>query len=135
MHKLESDLENETHKILCEIEKQTDHLIPTRRTGLMLINKKKKSLQTVWCNQPLPRPTEKKIKDRQILGPCQRTKKELSSIRVILIAIAVSVIGMVLKSFEIGFYIYQPLCSGRIWNKVNFFKRSLTGLNSELSFS
>ena len=29
----------------------------------------------------------------------------------------------------------QPLCSGRIWYKVNFFKRSLTGLNSEFSFS
>ena len=28
----------------------------------------------------------------------------------------------------------QPLRSGRIWHKVNF-KRSLTGLNSEFSFS
>ena len=34
-------------------------------------------------------------------------------------------------------YIYQPLRLGRIWHKVNFFffKRSLTGLNSEFSFS
>ena len=31
--------------------------------------------------------------------------------------------------------IYQPLRSGKIWHKVNFFKRSLTGLNSEFSFS
>ena len=31
--------------------------------------------------------------------------------------------------------IYQPLRSGRIWHKVNFFKRSLAGLNSEFSFS
>ena len=29
----------------------------------------------------------------------------------------------------------QPLRSGRIWLKVNFFKRSLAGLNSEFSFS
>ena len=29
----------------------------------------------------------------------------------------------------------QPLRSGRIWHKVNFLKRSLTGLNSEFSFS
>ena len=29
----------------------------------------------------------------------------------------------------------QPLRSGRIWHKVNFFKRSVTGLNSEFSFS
>ena len=31
--------------------------------------------------------------------------------------------------------IYQPLRSGRIWHKVNLFKRSLKGLNSEFSFS
>ena len=31
--------------------------------------------------------------------------------------------------------IYQPLRSGRIWHQVNFFKRSLTGLNSEFSSS
>ena len=29
----------------------------------------------------------------------------------------------------------QPLRSGRIWHKVNDFKRSLTGLNSEFSIS
>ena len=32
------------------------------------------------------------------------------------------------------YHIYQALHSGRIWLKVNF-KRSLTGLNSEFSFS
>ena len=31
-------------------------------------------------------------------------------------------------------YISQPLCPGRIWHKVNIFKQSLTGLNSEFSF-
>ena len=31
-------------------------------------------------------------------------------------------------------HIYQPLCAGKIWHKVNFFKRSLTCLNSEFSF-
>ena len=29
MHKPESVLEDETHKILCDIEIQTDHQIPT----------------------------------------------------------------------------------------------------------
>ena len=32
------------------------------------------------------------------------------------------------------YHIYQPLCSGRIWHR-SLFKRSLTGLNSEFSFS
>ena len=41
----------------------------------------------------------------------------------------------VLTEIIIGVYhIYQPLRSGRIWHKV-IFKRSLTGLNSEFSFS
>ena len=31
--------------------------------------------------------------------------------------------------------IYQPFRSGRIWHKVNFLKRGLTGLNSEFFFS
>ena len=32
------------------------------------------------------------------------------------------------------YHIYQPLRSGRIWQR-SIFKRSLTGLNSEFSFS
>ena len=40
-HRPESILENETHKILRDFEKQADHWIQTRRPNLMLINKKK----------------------------------------------------------------------------------------------
>ena len=41
-----------------------------------------------------------------------------------------------IECFVSGGYvpIYQPLRSGRILHKVNDFKRSLTGLNSEFSF-
>ena len=39
------------------------------------------------------------------------------------------------NSISTPIHIYQPLRSDRIWHKVNFFKRSLTGLNSEFSFS
>ena len=42
MHQLESVLENEMHKILWDFEKRTDHLNPTRRLDLVIINKKKK---------------------------------------------------------------------------------------------
>ena len=41
MHKLESVLENEAHKILLDFEIQTDHLISARRPEPVLINKKK----------------------------------------------------------------------------------------------
>ena len=41
MHKLESVPGNETHKILKYSVIQKDYRIPTRRPGLVLINKKK----------------------------------------------------------------------------------------------
>ena len=41
MHKPESVLENEMHKIHWNFEIQMDHLIPTRRPYLELIKKKK----------------------------------------------------------------------------------------------
>ena len=41
MHKPESVVDNEKRKILWEFWVQTDHLIPTRRLDLVLINKKK----------------------------------------------------------------------------------------------
>ena len=44
MHKPESVLKNETHKILRDFEIQTDHLIPARRPDLVLINKKRELL-------------------------------------------------------------------------------------------
>ena len=44
MHNLESLQENEMHKILCDIEIQTNHRIPARRPDLVLIKYKKKEL-------------------------------------------------------------------------------------------
>ena len=40
MHEPESVLENTTHKIFWDTEKQTDHLISVRKPALMIINKK-----------------------------------------------------------------------------------------------
>ena len=37
----QSVLQNETHKILCDFEIQTDHLISTRRQELVIISKKR----------------------------------------------------------------------------------------------
>ena len=42
MHKPESVLENEMHKILWDFEIQMDHLISARRPDLVLIKKNKK---------------------------------------------------------------------------------------------
>ena len=45
MHNPAPVLENDTHKLLWDFDIQTDHLIPTRRPDLIIINKKKKNLQ------------------------------------------------------------------------------------------
>ena len=42
MHNSETVLENETQKVLWDFEIQTDHLISTTRTNLVIVNKKKK---------------------------------------------------------------------------------------------
>ena len=39
MHNPESFLENKVYKILCYFEIQTEHLTPTRRPDLVIINK------------------------------------------------------------------------------------------------
>ena len=41
MHKPETVLENNTHKILWDFKIKTDHPIPARRSDRVVINKKK----------------------------------------------------------------------------------------------
>ena len=41
MRKLVPDLDGETHELLSNSEIQTDHFIPDRRLGIVLIYKKK----------------------------------------------------------------------------------------------
>ena len=68
MQKPESVLENETHKILLDVEIQTDHLIT--RPDLVLINKYLPSCKLYTGGGP-QRENKRKQKDTQILGPCQ----------------------------------------------------------------
>ena len=56
MHKPESVLENETHKIFWDFKIQTDHLIQARRPDVVLIKKK---ITTLWI-LPFQRTTEGK---------------------------------------------------------------------------
>ena len=44
MHKVESILENEMHKVLWNFEIQTNHLFPAKRPNQVIVNKKKKIL-------------------------------------------------------------------------------------------
>ena len=77
MHKPEYVLEIEIHKILWYFEIQIDLLIPTRRSDLVMINKKKENLlHCGLCHPGRPQcENQRKWKERQVLGLCQRTKK------------------------------------------------------------
>ena len=44
MHNPAPVLENDSHKLLCDFNIQTGHLIPARRPNLIIINKKKGNL-------------------------------------------------------------------------------------------
>ena len=70
MHKLESTLENETHKNLCDLKIQMDHSIPFRRPDLVLINLKKRTWHLVEFTVPEDHSENEKkgIIDRQMLG-------------------------------------------------------------------
>ena len=52
MHNPESILEDETHKLLCDFEIQTDQQISARRPDLIVINNKKENLQNCWLCCP-----------------------------------------------------------------------------------
>ena len=81
MHKPGSFLINEKHKILWNFDMQTNHLIPARWPNLVMINKKKRkeNLPTseLCCPDGPQNENQSKRKERQVLGPFQRTEKTM----------------------------------------------------------
>ena len=79
MHNPKFVLENERHKILWNFEIQTDHLISARRPDLVIDYKKKKRENLpnsgLCCPSWPESEIKRKQKERQVLRPCQRTKK------------------------------------------------------------
>ena len=72
MHNPESILENETHKLLCDFEIQTDHEILARRPDLIIINiKKRKKITCRIVNFAIPADHRVKLKE------CEKRDKYL----------------------------------------------------------
>ena len=63
MHKPESVIENETHKILWHFEMQADHRISARRPILVMINKGKRTFHQV--DYVIPADQRAKIKESE----------------------------------------------------------------------
>ena len=80
LHIPASVLENEMHKTFWDFEIQTDHLLPSGRPGLIIINKQKK--RTYWIvDFDVSADHKVKIKENgkkwQIFRSCQGTKKAM----------------------------------------------------------
>ena len=67
---------NSIQKILWDFEIQTDHLIPARTPDQVIIKEKKENLpqSVLFRHGRSESETLRKPKERQVLGPCQRTK-------------------------------------------------------------
>ena len=97
MYKPESFLENENHKILCDLEIQTDHQIQARRPDLELINKKK-----ITCHQVnfALLVDHKRLQKAGKYLDLARELKKLWNLKVTVIPIVVEALGIVLKVWK-----------------------------------
>ena len=101
MHKPESVLENETHKILWDFEIQTDHLITARRPDLVLINKKKRTCHIVDFAVPADHRVKlKEIEKKDKYLDLARELKKLWNMRVKVVPIVIGALGTVPKGLE-----------------------------------
>ena len=101
MHKLESIIENATHKILWDFEIKTDHLIPARKSDLVLICKKKSTYHLV--DFAVPADFELKmleIKKRDKYMDLARELKKQWYMKMTLIQIVDDAVEMVPKVLE-----------------------------------
>ena len=102
MHKPESLLENQSHKILWDFKIQTDHLILTSWPDWVIIYKK---MRTCWIvDLPSWQTTEwksKKMKWDKYLDLARQLKR-LWNLKVTVISVVISAFGKVPKGLEIG---------------------------------
>ena len=101
MHKLESDPEDATYKILWNLEVQTNHLNPSRRPDLVIINKKKPYLPILCCLDGAESENQRKRKEGIQLDLSRELRKSWN-IRVTVILILLCALGTVSKVLKRG---------------------------------
>ena len=124
IHNPESVLENETHKIVWDFKLRTDHLITDRRPDQVIVNKKKKKKKKKKERKKKNKekrtcrivdfavPTDHRVK----LKESKKRDKYLDLARQLKKTKTMKNEG----DSDTNYPIYQPLRSGRIWHKVNF---------------
>ena len=113
MHKPAVVLENDTHKLLWDFDIQKDHLISSTRPDQILINRKKRELAiffSVLADQRI------KLKESEKKDKYLDLARELKKPRNMMV-------------------LFTNPSARAGYDTRSIFKRSLTGLNSEFSFS
>ena len=77
MHNPAPVLENDTHKLLWDFDKETDHRISTRRPDLIILKKKKKKKKKIRKIIDFAVPADHRIK----LKECEKRDKYLDLAR------------------------------------------------------
>ena len=96
-------LENDSHKLLWDFNIQTDHLIPTRRPDLIIINKRKRICKIVDFAVPADHRIhlkESEKKDKYLDLP--RELKNLGNMKVTIVPIVIGALGTVTKGLSKG---------------------------------
>ena len=87
MHNPAPVIENDSHKLLWDFNIQTDHLIPARRSDLIIINKKKKKRTCKIVDFAVPADHRIKLKECEkkdkYLELARELKKKLCNMKVI----------------------------------------------------
>ena len=105
MHNPAPVLENDTHKLLWNFNIQTDHLIPARRSDLIITNKKKENLQNCrLCSsggaQHKIKQKESEKKDKYL--DLARELKKLWNMKVTIVPIVIGALGTITKGLLKG---------------------------------
>ena len=100
MHNPAPVLENDSHKLLWDFNIQTDHLIPARRSDLIIINKKKKKRTCKIVDFAVPadhRIKQKECEKKDKYLDLARELKKLRNMQVTIIPIVIGAFGTVTK--------------------------------------
>ena len=103
MHNPESILENDTHKLLWDFNIQTNHLIPSRRPDLIIINKKKRICKTVDFAVPADhRINQKECAKKHKYLDLARELKKLWNMKATIVPIVIGAFGTIAKELLKG---------------------------------
>ena len=108
MHNLESVLVKEMHKILCDFEIQSDHLISARQPNLVIVKKKKRKKKKRTCqivDFAVPADHMIKLKEgekKYIYLDLSRELKKLWDSKVTVISVVIDVLGIATKRLIMG---------------------------------